>query len=761
MKTKRLAASLVLCAAILSCAVPAHAASSFRDITDAHTAVNADVLRLMGVVSGSGENRFAPDNALTRAEFSVMAVKVMGRGNEVPLHTTRTIFSDVTARHWARGYINLAASITVGGAQEGQAAGRLISGDGTGRFNPDAPITYAQAVTILMRMLGYSDRQAGSVWPAGYLNLAASIGLTRGLSAAPNQAITRGQAAQLFVNLLTASTESGQSYCAGLGSVRENVMLLSVNAVGDDGCPGAVRTSAGVFHPAVPGAVPVALQGTKGTLVLNDRSQVLTFIPDGSIAVTVMLAGDAQAVRIKGRDGISYSISSTTPAFTGADSDVSTWGELWMNLRAGAQVTLFMDGGKVIGVYYPSGGVSAQQAYVVREKLNEGSFHLLTNGSTDYAILKNNQPISVSDIQKYDVVTYDPVSNALVVSDLRLTCFYETAYPNPETPETITVLGHEFPVLESALDSIGTCKIGDRVSLLLTADGQVAGMEQFTAYARSTMAGLAGSSGVTVSLPNGQQIKLTGEIDESMQDQVVVVSGNTNGRLSAGIITGQEIPGDFRIAEMKLGALQVTAGVKVYEQVGRSAAVAISLADLDMETIPRKKIAAYRCNTSGMVDILILDGVTGDVYTYGVLRKGTAYQNLGGLTAENTTVRVENSGSGYPEVITGTRFEDGDFGGVVAGQREIGGVKVAAGLAQLTALSGVKRSDFFEKDGMWYVTVKGTVYPVAEQVETCIRSSGIWFDRNKDPLSAVRAYSNDMTVYIDSVGKKVRIIRAD
>ena len=46
-------------------------------------------------------------------------------------------------------------------------------------------------------------------------------------------------------------------------------------------------------------------------------------------------------------------------------------------------------------------------------------------------------------------------------------------------------------------------------------------------------------------------------------------------------------------------------------------------------------------------------------------------------------------------------------------------------------------------------------------LEACIRSNGVWFDRDKDPLSAVRAYSNDMTVYIDSVGKKVRMIRAD
>ncbi len=62
---------------------------------------------------------------------------------------------------------------------------------------------------------------------------------------------------------------------------------------------------------------------------------------------------------------------------------------------------------------------------------------------------------------------------------------------------------------------------------------------------------------------------------------------------------------------------------------------------------------------------------------------------------------------------------------------------------------------------MYTPTVFCTRVQRIRALEACIRSSGIWFDRDKDPLSAVRAYSNDMTVYIDSVGKKVRMIRAD
>ena len=59
---KRLTAAILTAALALSLVVlPASAApGSFIDVTDPNTAVNADILRLMGVVSGTGGNVFNP-----------------------------------------------------------------------------------------------------------------------------------------------------------------------------------------------------------------------------------------------------------------------------------------------------------------------------------------------------------------------------------------------------------------------------------------------------------------------------------------------------------------------------------------------------------------------------------------------------------------------------------------------------------------------------------------------------------------------------
>ena len=113
---------LLAAALAVNLALPVTAAgtSSFTDVNDSNTALNADILRLMGVVSGTGGNQFNPNQVLTRAQFCTMAVNFMGLGDQVVLHSTRTIFTDVTSKHWAQGYVNLAASTMIGGDERGR-----------------------------------------------------------------------------------------------------------------------------------------------------------------------------------------------------------------------------------------------------------------------------------------------------------------------------------------------------------------------------------------------------------------------------------------------------------------------------------------------------------------------------------------------------------------------------------------------------------------------------------------------------------------
>ena len=763
----------LLAAALAASLIPAPAAaagtSSFQDIHDPTTAVNADILRLMGVVSGTGGNAFHPSDKLTRAQFCTMAVNFMGLKDQVVLHSTRTIFTDVPSSHWARGYINLAASTMISsGSPSGEngtpAAGTpLIAGVGDGRFLPEQDLTYAQAVTILIRVLGYSSEQVGAVWPDGYLNLAQSIGLTDGVTSGANDPLTRAQAAQLFVNALSCKTGDGKDYYTTLGSEsKTDTVLLAVNTETDDGTAmGAVRTSNGTYLPDEEDVAPTALVGRRGVLVLNDQSEIITFVPDDSSSVTVSLRDNAEPSYLMGSNGTRYTIAGDTPIYTASSSEGKAYSQGYGTLTAGSRVTLFTLRGKVTAIYAGTTTTAADaDAVIVQSGARPADFHRLTGGAEGYTVLKNQQEISLSQIQPYDVVTYDSMSNTLLVSDLRLTCKYQNPAPNPKAPTSIELLGHTFPVLESAWDFTGDVSVGDQVALLFTADGQVAGILPASNQLRSTALGLVTSeSTADLFLPNGGTLELkSSEGKLNYLNQVCRLSSNDENVLNASRFSGQRAPGDFNPSAMTIGKYAVAPGVRVYEQFQDGAQVAVPLSSLDFGTIPQDQIASVHLNGSDVADLIILNNVTGDAYMYGRMVGTTVTTGEGEDAQRRTSWSLENRTTTKFNEHAGYAGKSGDFIGAVAGKNNM-----IISVVQLKELKQVSPASFFEREGQYYVTVQGQTYPVAANVECYKDATESWFDQENgvDRLNACMAFSDNLTLYVDPVGKKVRIIIAN
>ena len=139
--------------------LPAGAAdvARFSDVTDRNTIMAVESLRLMGVLDGYDDSTFRPGAALNRAQFCKMAVYAMNGEDELGLYSSVTIFPDAKPSHWASAYINMASRKGV------------IAGYPDGKFHPERSVTVGQAVTILLRMLGYKDENIGGVWPASYM----------------------------------------------------------------------------------------------------------------------------------------------------------------------------------------------------------------------------------------------------------------------------------------------------------------------------------------------------------------------------------------------------------------------------------------------------------------------------------------------------------------------------------------------------------------------------------------------------------------
>lgn len=293
MKKRVLSALLALVLVLSTATLPAMAADSFSDISDKNTARNVEVLRLLGVVNGTGGGSFNPGGQLTRAEFCKMAVVLMGKGDDAQAYQTMTIFPDVRASHWAAGYVNLAVR---------QTSPKLIAGQPDGTFQPDRAITYGEAVTILMRLLGYSNEDGGGVWPDGFINLAKAKNVTKGLSLGGSAAISRAQAAQLFVNVLGAEKKEGGTYTpANCTREDKEVTLVSLNG-------NTLRVSGGsqTKYDLVRPSSSSALNGLKGHLLLDKDGKVLTFVPTTNSSTGTAVSNAAVIVSAdKSTDGLS------------------------------------------------------------------------------------------------------------------------------------------------------------------------------------------------------------------------------------------------------------------------------------------------------------------------------------------------------------------------------------------------------------------------------------------------------------------------
>ncbi|MGN1116338.1 MAG: S-layer homology domain-containing protein, partial [Candidatus Ornithomonoglobus sp.] len=78
-------------------------AGSFPDVDASASYSNAvETLTALGVVNGDDNGLFNPDNQVTRAEFTKMAVEALGEGDAATAQTTSQ-FADAanTTVHWA------------------------------------------------------------------------------------------------------------------------------------------------------------------------------------------------------------------------------------------------------------------------------------------------------------------------------------------------------------------------------------------------------------------------------------------------------------------------------------------------------------------------------------------------------------------------------------------------------------------------------------------------------------------------------------
>lgn len=133
---------------------------SFKDLASHWAKADIEMLASKQIIRGQSSDVFAPDVAITRAEFTALLVRMLNLTNEPESGG----FSDVPQTAW---YAEAVAAATKSG---------LVEGYGEGTFQPDRPLTREQLAVLVVRTIQSTGAASGESTSDGHKTAALSDG---------------------------------------------------------------------------------------------------------------------------------------------------------------------------------------------------------------------------------------------------------------------------------------------------------------------------------------------------------------------------------------------------------------------------------------------------------------------------------------------------------------------------------------------------------------------------------------------------------
>ena len=758
-----------LCLTLALTAAPAGAA--FSDISSGSLQQTASILGSLGIMQGTGNNRFEPNRPLTRAEFCKLAVTAMGIDDASP-YASYTIFPDVRASHWAARYVNAALR------HPDFKDNYIIRGYADGTFGPDRQLTYGEVCTMLLRMLGYKESDIGPFWPADYIAQANALGLTRGISIKDAKTpVTRADAATMLLNTLgTATRSDGQGGSPLISRVSsstvENCILLETSETDS-----SLATDEALFYEngtlsarKTAGRLDRSLIGVYGTLVIGKKGEnvAVGVVPNTASRQETYEVVNAAADRIVTKTG-TFRPNRDTPTYisrdsSAEDSKLKSLTEVWSSILPGDTLHAYYNeyGSLALLAVLPGTSISHANTFVY-------GIATSANIPSEYKIVKNGAVIDPSGLKKYDVVTLDAANRQALVSDTRVSGRYSEGGPTVSYPQEVKVYGNSFRISDSAAAFFKDMKLKDYITLLFDADGNVA-----AAYPRSTvsadMQGIVTAideSKATVTLTNGVTLRNM-DIDKldkptALMGRLVSVSTNGDKAVLTRRTLSGKTSGEWSLSDGKLGTKSVSSRVNVYEEVLSGAPLSrIALSDIPLAKVPSSDIRYTVTDSAGTITTVILGDVTGESWLYGMgygeRIKDPTSDDPDHYSEERVVLRHWSDGKEIKDKFKVLSLPSGLSGGPIAVPKgystDENVVNTSLDIKKLKLIDTVDRTAF---DGASGVRTKDGYYALADQL-------GIYDTENRDFIATLQsAKSNYMkfALYANDTaedGGKIRII---
>lgn len=606
---------------MLGLAVPFTAAATTDETTILQT------VQALGIMNGDENGNMNLSASVTRAQFAKMMVAASVYKDTISATASSSPFKDVSYTHWAASYVQ--AAVVAG----------WVTGYTDGTYRPEDNVKLEEAVSAVLKMLGYTNDDFSGAFPDAQLAKYRALGLSDNISKSQGQTLSRRDCMYLFYNLMSTETTDGTVYAATLG--------YSVNDAGELDYSDLVRAA------------------LKGPYIVTDSSW---------------------------SSDLPFSIDEAT-------------------------------------------------------------------------IRKNGEVSSVSDIDIYDVYYYNANLKSVWVYRNMVSGVYTAASPSTSSPTSVTVAGQSYTIATSsaamALSDLGDYGIGDTVTLLLGMDGEIVGVfssetvnttrygmvlsTETESYTNSSgvitsylMVTMIGTDGGTYEYECGSSISTGALLKVSTSDTGVTVT-----RLSEKSLTGK-----VNAAATSLGSLDFADDVEILDTTSEGDYIITYPSRLAGMTLTSGDVRYYVLDTSGDISQLILDDVTGDLYSYGILTSVSE-------SSSSSSSSLSASGK-YSYII------DGNSGSYSVSKTF--GVKTGPALfrfsgSSITNMKNLDSVKFSDLNSLYGTSSDGTEYLLSESVDIYLYSDNTYYLTSLVSVSS--GYS--LVGYYDkaqSDGGRIRIIIA-
>ena len=630
------------------------------------------LLKDLKIMQGDENGDMQLDRTVSRAEFAKIAVAASSAKNTVALGLKVSPYRDVRYTEWFAPYVR--AAVTAG----------YVEGYLDSTYRPNNAVKYEEAVTVMLRVLGYSDNAFGAAYPYGQLAQAQGLNMLDDVGGTIGADMTRRQIMYLVYNTLqdysVGSAFSGMLLGTHDCAMSENQDVIATNAQDSSLGVDKVFTSRGTYTKG--DYFNDNSVGATGKLFIKNNRDVVAFVPDtqngGAEYETYFVYSTLTDSVVGYRNGVFETINVPDSTVVYKNQSATNYAMVKNSLSMGDTMYVKRTGGGSIDYITYSSNTMTGPVRVMSD-------NWLTNigGSSSTTVMRDGVRSSAGAVLGNDIIYYSEPLDMVFAYSNKVTGVYENAIPTKDSPSKVVISGVTYDVegvdAFNNLSSSGTFNYGDTVTICIGKDGGAAGVVTSTNMSNisTSVTGYMTSAGkktftdsnnkqyssyyVEVVSTTGQTSTYETDYDKSSYvGSVVSIKPNGKKTTITKLNGNSGLTGVVSYAGGYIGSHTIAPNVNILDVTNQSVYDTVLykrvyLQRLDGMTLNASDVLYFASDSMGRVTDIILNDVTGDVYSYGIVTAGTN-DNIVNVDIDGTTSRmVSNSairGRGPCKILT-------------------------------------------------------------------------------------------------------------